>query len=238
VATPSDFGTRGERPSHPDLLDWLAHQLVENGWQLKPIHRLIMTSSAYMQGGEITKHGIERDPENLLFWRRSSNRLEAEIIRDSLLSVSGSLDKTMFGKGTLDEKSIRRSVYFTVKRGQLIPMLQLFDAPDAMQGIATRERSTVAPQALAMLNSPIIRGLATKFAVRVRPSESTPVAAAIDQAYRIALSRPATDEEIETMTAFIERQKKLRGDEPDAESLAVRDFCHLVLCLNEFIYIE
>jgi hypothetical protein len=80
--------------------------------------------------------------------------------------------------------------------------------------------------------------LATKFAVRVRPSESTPVAAAIDQAYRIALSRPATDEEIETMTAFIERQKKLRGDEPDTESLAVRDFCHLVLCLNEFIYIE
>jgi hypothetical protein len=238
VATPSDFGTRGERPSHPNLLDWLAYQLVDNGWQLKPIHRLIMTSAAYMQGSEITRNGIERDPENMLFWRRSTNRLEAEIIRDSLLSVSGSLDRSMFGKGTLDEKSIRRSVYFTVKRGQLIPMLQLFDAPDAMQGIATRERSTVAPQALAMLNSPIIRGLATKFAARVRPSESTPVAETIDQAYRIALSRPATDEEIETMTAFIERQKKLRGDEPDTESLAVRDFCHLVLCLNEFIYIE
>ncbi|MDP7206575.1 MAG: DUF1553 domain-containing protein, partial [Pirellulaceae bacterium] len=167
-----------------------------------------------------------------------SSRLEAEIIRDSLLAVSGSLDTSMFGKGTLDEKSLRRSVYFTVKRGQLIPMLQLFDWPDAMQGIGTRERSTVAPQALAMLNSPIIRDLATKFAGRVHPGENTPVAEAIDRAYRIALGRPATTEETTTMTEFIERQKTLRGDDPNAESLAVRDFCHLVLCLNEFVYIE
>ena len=238
VATPSDFGTQGERPSHPELLDWLANQLVDNGWHLKPIHRLIMTSSAYMQGNEITKNGVERDPENMLFWRRGSSRLEAEIIRDSLLAVSGSLDTSMFGKGTLDEKSLRRSVYFTVKRGQLIPMLQLFDWPDAMQGIGTRERSTVAPQALAMLNSPIIRDLATKFAGRVHAGENTPVAEAIDRAYRIALGRPATTEETTTMTEFIERQKTLRGDDPNAESLAVRDFCHLVLCLNEFVYIE
>ncbi len=238
VATPSDFGTRGELPSHPELLDYLAEQLVENGWQLKPIHKLMVTSAVYMQGNEITKSGTERDPENLLFWRRGSSRLEAEIIRDSLLVVSGSLDKAMFGKGTLDEKSVRRSVYFTVKRGQLIPMLQLFDAPDAMQGIATREKSTVAPQALAMLNSPIIRDLATRFATRLGSSENTPIAETIDQAYRIALSRPATDEEIETMTAFIERQVKLRGEDPNARSLALRDFCHLVLCLNEFIYIE
>jgi hypothetical protein len=117
-------------------------------------------------------------------------------------------------------------------------MLQLFDAPDAMQGIATREKSTVAPQALAMLNSPVIRGLATRFAARLSSSENAPVAEAIDQAYQIALSRPATDEEIEMMTAFIERQKKLRGEDPNATSLALRDFCHLVLCLNEFIYIE
>ena len=238
VATPSDFGTRGERPTHPMLLDWLATQLVENEWQLKPIHKLIMTSAAYMQGSEITKNGQDRDPENMLFWRRSSRRLEAEIIRDALLSVSDSLDKSMYGKGTLDEKSLRRSVYFTVKRGQLIPLLQLFDAPDAMQGIATRERSTVAPQALAMLNSPIVRDLATKFAARVRPSESTSIAEVIDRAYHTALSRPASVDEIETMTAFIERQKKLRAEDPNAELLAIRDFCHLVLCLNEFIYIE
>jgi len=238
VATPSDFGTRGERPTHPELLDWLADRLVHNGWQLKPIHKLIMTSATYMQASEINESGQQHDPENMLFWRRGSQRLEAEIIRESLLSVSGSLDITMFGKGTLDEKSARRSIYFTIKRGQLVPLLQLFDAPDAMQGIATREQSTVAPQALAMLNSPIIRELATSFAARVRPSESTPLAEVIELAYQTALSRPPSEEETVTMTAFVNRQKELRGDNPDAETLAIRDFCHLVLCLNEFVYIE
>jgi len=238
VATPSDFGTRGELPSHPKLLDWLASQLVSNGWQLKPIHRLIMTNETYMQGDEITESGQEHDPENFLLWRRNPRRLEAEVIRDSLLSVSGTLNDTMFGKGTLDEKSMRRSIYFTVKRGQLIPLLTLFDAPDAMQSIATREQSTVAPQALAMLNSSFIRDLATKFSGKVRPNNETSIADAIDSAYQIALSRPVTDDEKESMTAFIERQKMLRGEDPNAEALAVRDFCHLVLCLNEFVFIE
>ncbi|MCH2129440.1 MAG: PSD1 and planctomycete cytochrome C domain-containing protein [Pirellulaceae bacterium] len=238
VATPSDFGTRGELPSHPGLLDWLASQLVGNGWQLKPIHKLIMTSATYKQADEITGSGQEHDPENFLLWRRNPRRLEAEVIRDSLLSVSGTLDDTMFGKGTLDQNSTRRSIYFTVKRGQLIPLLTLFDAPDAMQGIATREQSTVAPQALAMLNSPIIRDFATKFSAKVRANTETSIADAIDSAYQIALSRPATDDEKESMTAFMERQKMLRGEDPNAETLAVRDFCHLVLCLNEFVYIE
>ena len=197
-----------------------------------------MTSETYMQGDEITESGQEHDPENSLLWRRNPRRLEAEVIRDSLLSVSGTLDDTMFGKGTLDQKSTRRSIYFTVKRGQLIPFLTLFDAPDAMQGIATREQSTVAPQALAMLNSPIIRDLATKFSTKVRPKPEISIANAIDSAYQIALSRPATDDEKESMTAFIERQEMLRGEDSNAEALAVRDFCHLVLCLNEFVYIE
>jgi len=238
VATPSDFGTRGELPSHPQLLDWLAKQLIENGWQLKSLHKLIMNSAAYMQAGEINENNQKQDPENLLVWRRNPRRLEAEIIRDSLLAVSGTLDKKMFGKGTLDEKSLRRSVYFTIKRSQLIPLLQLFDAPDAMQGIASREQSTVAPQALAMMNSPIIRDLATRFAGRVRPDGHTPVPATIDHAYRVALSRPATDREKLTMHEFIKRQTTLRGEDENAESLAVQDFCHLMLCLNEFVFIE
>ena len=195
VATPSDFGSRGGLPSHPELLDWLASQLVSNGWQLKLIHKLIMTSATYMQADEITESGQEHDPENFLLWRRNPRRLEAEVIRDSLLSVSGTLDDTMFGKGTLDQKSTRRSIYFTIKRGQLIPFLTLFDAPDAMQSIATREQSTVATQALAMLNSPIVRDLATKFSAKVRPNTETSIADAIDSAYQTALARPATDDE-------------------------------------------
>ncbi|MDA1050989.1 MAG: PSD1 and planctomycete cytochrome C domain-containing protein [Planctomycetota bacterium] len=238
VATPSDFGTRGEKPSHPDLLDWLASELIRGGWKLKPIHKLIMTSAVYMQAGDVTESGRQHDPENLLLWRRNSRRLEAEIIRDSLLAVSGTLDRTMFGKGTLDQSSTRRSMYFTVKRSELIPILQLFDAPDTMQAIATREESTVAPQALALLNSPIIRDLATKFAVQVRPNAETSIEQAIDRAYQVALSRPATDAERAAMTEFIQRQKESRAADADAESLAVRDFCHLILCMNEFVYID
>jgi len=238
VATPSDFGTRGERPSHPELLDWLAGELIRGHWKLKPIHRLIMTSTVYMQGGTVTDSGRRLDPENLLLWRRSSRRLEAELIRDSLLSVSGTLDQTLLGKGTLNERSNRRSIYFTVKRSRLIPLLKLFDAPDAMQGIATREQSTVAPQALALLNSPVIRELATKIAARVRPQPDIPLDQAIERGYQIVLSRPATSDERQAMGTFIQQQKQSRGGDATAESLAVRDFCHLLLCLNEFVYVD
>ena len=238
VATPSDFGTRGERPSHPALLDWLAGELIRGGWKLKSLHKLIMTSAVYVQAGKVTESGRQTDPENLLLWRRGSHRLEAEIIRDSLLTVSGTLDSTMFGKGTLDQDSTRRSIYFTIKRSQLIPLLQLFDAPDSMQGIATREESTVAPQALALLNSPVIGDLATKFAARVRPSSDISIEATIDRAYQVALSRPATVSEQATMKDFIQRQKESRGDAENAESLSVRDFCHLLLCMNGFVYID
>jgi hypothetical protein len=144
----------------------------------------------------------------------------------------------MFGKGTLDHRGTRRSIYFTVKRSQLIPLLQLFDAPDTMQGIATREESTVAPQALALLNSPIIRELATKFAVQVRPDTETTIEQAIDRAYQLALARPVTDAERTVMMDFIQRQKESRGEDANAESLAFRDFCHLILCMNEFVYID
>ena len=238
VATPSDFGTRGEKPTHPELLDWLATELIRGGWKLKPIHKLIMTSAVYMQAGDVTESGARKDPENLLLWRRSSRRLEAESIRDSLLAVSGTLDRKMFGKGTLDQNSTRRSIYFTVKRSQLIPMLQLFNAPDTMQGIASREESTVAPQALVLLNSSIIRDHATKFAAQVRPNTETSIEQTIERAYQMALSRPATPTEQTSMQKFIQQQQKSRETDANAEALAVRDFCHLILCMNEFVYID
>ncbi len=238
VATPNDFGTRGERPSHPELLDWLAGELIRGGWRLKPIHKLIMTSAVYMQAGGASESGAKHDPENLLWWRRESRRLEAEAVRDALLAVSGTLDPAMYGPGTLDQNSRRRSVYFTVKRSQLIPMLQLFDAPDAMQGVGSREESTVAPQALALLNSPIVRGYATKLAERVRPTAETSIDDAITSAYQIALSRPPSDAERSSMADFIQRQTESRGTGGNAEALAVRDFCHVLLCMNEFVYVD
>jgi hypothetical protein len=238
VATPSDFGTRGERPSHPELLDWLAGELIRNGWRLKPIHRLIMTSSVYLQAGRSLRDGAKADPENLLLWRRGPRRLEGEVIRDSLLAIGGTLDTAMFGKGSLDERTPRRSVYLTVKRSRRVPFLQLFDAPDTMQSVGHREESTVAPQALAMMNSPTVRDLAAKFAKRARPDGKTPLTESIGRAYRLALSRSPSADEANDMLAFIHRQTVSRGKAPNAADLAFRDFCHLLLCTNEFIYVD
>jgi len=235
VTTPSDFGLRGERPTHPELLDWLAGQLLENDWQLKPIHRLIMTSATYMQGGGDAAGGLSHDPENLLYWRKSSRRLEAEIIRDNLLGVSGTLDAQAFGPGKLDANTPRRSVYLTVKRGQLIEMLQLFDAPDAMQSIGARETSTVAPQALAMLNSPTIRAWAIELANRAKPDADVPLGEAIDAAYQITYARPPSTDERTAMQTFIARQTQSRDGTADT---AFQDFCHLLLCANEFVYVD
>jgi hypothetical protein len=238
VATPSDFGTRGEKPSHPDLLDWLAGELIRHDWKLKPIHKMLMTSAVYLQAGQVTETGRQHDPENLLFWRRESRRLEAELIRDTLLSVGGQLDTTMYGKGSLDERSPRRSVYLTVKRSQLIPFLKLFDSPDTMQSVGAREESTVAPQALALLNSAFARDIAVKLAARARPTAETTLDEAIRRAYQIALSRPASDDELQMMTAFIEQQTASRGGAANGPELALRDFCHLLLCTNEFVYVD
>src|SRR6185503_599914 len=128
VATPSDFGTRGAPPTHPELLDHLASELVQGGWRLKPLQRLIMLSSTYQAASTYDLAKAAADPDNQLFWRRPARRLESESIRDTMLSVAGMLDTTMYGPGTLNPASKRRSVYFTVKRSSLIPMMTVFDA--------------------------------------------------------------------------------------------------------------
>ncbi|MGB0582459.1 MAG: DUF1553 domain-containing protein, partial [Limisphaerales bacterium] len=234
VATTSDFGTRGDRPSHPQLLDWLAGELIRNDWQLKSVHRLIVTSSVYMQGNDVLEKSAALDPENLLLWRRVSRRLEAEAIRDALLAVSGKLDRRMYGKGSLDQKNGRRSVYLTMKRSQLISILQLFDAPDAMSSIGKREESTVAPQALTMLNSPIIREWAVALAKQIRPDDKVEVAKSVEKAYRLVLGRAPRAGELKHMTAFVNQ----RGDDAKLRAVGFYDFCHVLLCMNEFVYVD
>ena len=236
VVTPSDFGNQGTEPSHPELLDYLASELIRGGWKLKPIHKLIMMSSVYRQGGMDNPVAAKKDPDNRLWWRRGAVRLEAEIIRDTLLAVSGSLDKTMFGKGSLDQASPRRSVYLTVKRSNLIPLLQLFDAPDSIQGIGNRDVTTVPPQALAMMNSPVVRQLAEKFAKRLPAAAS--VAERIEAAYQIALSRSPSESETVEMTSFLTNQVASYGGTEQAQQQALVDFCQLVFCLNEFVFVD
>ena len=240
VATPSDFGTQGERPTHPELLDFLAGELIREGWRLKPIHRLILTSAAYQQSAAFDESKARLDPDNLLRWRNTPRRLEAEAIRDAMLAVSGTLDPTPFGPGSLDESMKRRSLYFTVKRSHLIPILTLFDAPDALQGLGQRSATTVAPQALALLNNPQVRGYAKAFASRIRPTTETPFSECVDRAYRLALARPPDPEELAEDLAFLKDQAEAyrTAGQAHAESSALADFCQALMGLNEFVYVE
>ena len=171
VTTVNDFGTQGALPSHPELLEWLANELVRNGWSLKHIHRLILTSETFQQGSAFSRKASQVDPENKLLWRFTPRRLEAEAIRDSILAVSGQLDPTMFGSGTLDPGQKRRSIYFTVKRSLLNPMLNLYDAPETLTSTGRRSSTTTAPQALMLINSPYIRQLAEAFSARISPRD-------------------------------------------------------------------
>ena len=240
VATPSDFGLRGEAPSHPELLDWLAGRLIDGGWRLKELHKLLMTSAAYMQGSEVDDARLAADRENRLFWRRPARRLEAEVIRDALLAVSGELDGRMFGAGTLDPASKRRSIYFTVKRSKLVPMMQVFDAPDALGGVAERPTTTVAPQALYLMNNPQVRAYARGLARRVAAASVTGPDEAIRQAYRTALSREPNGDELTESRHFLQEQTQryqTTGVNQPAQAALV-DFCQTLLCLNEFVYVD
>jgi mono/diheme cytochrome c family protein len=237
VATPNDFGTQGSRPSHPELLDWLAGRLIAGGWRLKPIHRLIVTSSVYMQDGRYDESRASVDRENVLLWRRAPRRLEAEPIRDAMLAVAGRLDRRMFGPGSLEVEMPRRSVYFFIKRSRLIPMMMLFDWPEHLVSIGQRSTTTTAPQCLAMLNSSLARHCAEGFAGRVAGEESFD--AAVARAYRIAFGREPTEAEARLAASFLASQQSLytRDGRPDPARAALVDFCQAMIGMNEFIYI-
>jgi hypothetical protein len=240
VATSSDFGSRGEPPTHPELLDWLAGEFIRNGRCLKPIHKLIVTSSVYMQSSLQDEAKGRVDPDNHLFWRRPPHRLEAEVIRDALLSVSGTLDSRMFGPGTLDPASCRRSIYYTVKRSKLMSMMQVFDAPEALGGVAQRPTTTIAPQALLLMNNPNVRSYAKAFAKRIAGNANTPPEEVVRSGYLIALARSAAPEELADGVMFIRQQSEsyLSTGKTDGRYLAVADFCQILMCLNEFVYVE
>jgi mono/diheme cytochrome c family protein len=237
VTTPSDFGNMGERPSHPELLDWLAGELIRQNWKLKPVHKLIMTSAAYVQGGQTDDKRMKLDPDNKWIWHREPQRLEAEIIRDSLLATTGRLDKRMFGPGSLDEGQLRRSIYFTIKRSKMIPMMTQFDAPDSLQSLGLRVNTTVAPQALLMLNNPQVRASAQEFARRLKPKAEKSLADAVQSAYETALGRPPDKTELADSVGFLKQQIDSYGKAAGMEP-ALADFCQAVLGLNEFIYVE
>ncbi len=240
VTTPNDFGMQGERPSHPELLDWLASELISQGWRLKPIHKLILNSSVYRQAVDSDLARTKIDPDNILIWRRIPRRLEAEAIRDGMLAVSGQLDLRMYGPGTLDESMRRRSIYFTIKRSKLIPSMMLFDWPEHLVSHGQRPSTTTAPQALLLLNNANTRSMAESFGSLLTdkttqtPPDSRPdFHEAIITAYELAFSRKPTEQEIQLANRFLGQEHYQRQIQQP-----LNDFAQMLLSANEFIFIE
>ena len=239
VATPSDFGVRGEAPSHPDLLDWLASELVAQDWRLKPIHRLIVTSAAYRQASRAsTARQAADDPENTLVSRMNRRRLSAEEMRDALLAVTGELNAHAGGPGVLVpiEKEVedqifteaevvdlwpetpdpaehrRRSLYLFKKRNVRYPMFDAFDAPDTQSACPQRTVSTHALQALVLFNSGFASDRAKALAGRILRESGPDVRDRVDRAYRLALGRPPRPAEVDRARAFLDAEAgSLRG---------------------------
>ena len=238
VPSSNDFGSQGAKPANPALLDWLALELMRNGWHLKPIHRVIMSSAVYMQSGEVNPANVRADPDNDLWSQRPARRLEAEAIRDELLQIGGKLDEKMFGPSEANYESGRRSVYLRVKRSELIPFLTMFDAPEPAQSVGDRGTTTVPTQALASINSNFMWDIAGRLADRVQATQPASIEVAIARTYELVLCRQPTDSEIQRMKTFIDEQTRLLGNKPDSPAQAMREFCLAMLCLNEFIYVD
>jgi hypothetical protein len=235
VATINDFGLQGERPTHLELLEWLANDLVEHGWSLKRLHRMIVLSQAYRLSGATHAAGLKADPDNRLWWHRPRRRLEAEILRDNLLAVAGRLDPTMFGPGTLEESMRRRSIYFTVQRSRLIPLLQVFDWPDSLTSAGARPTTVVAPQALLFLNNPQVHACAAGLASRLLSAAQNDLPGAVDRAYMLAFGRLPSPREREEGTAFLDARRAAAGGSLER---ALTDYALVLLSLNEFIYVD
>ncbi len=233
VLTPDDFGSEGAAPTHPELLEWLACELVENDWSLHHLHRLILESECWKQSSEWNEAAAASDPENMLLWRSNPRRLEGEALRDSLLAVSGLLDSTPFGEGTLDPMHTRRSVYFTVKRSRIVPMMRAFDGPDALGALPARATTTVAPQALFFMNDPAVRSWAEHLAGALA-SESARDSGVVHSAWQRILGRaPSPEEEAEAAT-FLGAQTAAYSD----RSAAITDLCQALFATNEFAYVD
>ncbi len=239
VATPNDFGSLGDKPSHPELLDWLTDRFVKDGWSLKKLHRLLLTSQAYRQSATApaTEAALKKDPENRLLWRMTTHRLAAEQIRDAILSVTGKLDLKMAGP-SVDVKEPRRSLYTKVLRNTRDSLLDVFDGPETFTSTATRNVTTTPTQALLMLNSPFMQQQAQAFASRLLKDAPAGDDARIDTAFRLVFGRPATLSQKEQVRAFLADQSQRVPPPADARQAVLTDLCLVLLNANEFVYVD
>lgn len=279
VGNANDFGTRTGPPSHPLLLDWLSAQFMAADWSIKSLHRRIMTSDVYRQAtyrrgqNQVEPAAVHSDAGNQLYWHFPRRRLTAEGVRDSMLAIAGQLNGKMYGPGIKPElppnfsarhawettdsaaERNRRSVYIHAKRNLPYPLLQVFDLPDMHESCARRSQTTVAPQALMLLNSEMIINLAESFARRLcHENPAGDLHSLVHSAYLLALGREPSRDETSLAIQFIARQRRLDGQQPEAEekptaprwpdaidaelAAALTDFCHALINANEFLYVD
>jgi len=275
VATPGDFGVLGARPSHPELLDWLARRFMADGWELKRLHRLLMSSAAYQQASRRTDALDRGDIENHLLGRMSIRRLEAEAVRDSILAATGVLNFQMLGKPvpvTVDEvgqvivgldnrdsagrpvskravlgpDEFRRSVYVQVRRSLPLSMLETFDAPALNPNCELRNRSTVAPQSLLLMNNAFVLTQSLALAERAIAEAGEDPQARVRLIWRLALAAEPTAADVASAVAFVATQEKELASRPQTDketvfSPAVRalaSLCQALFSSNGFLYVD
>ena len=245
VRTPSNFGFLGERPTHPELLDWLAATFVGKGdWSLKKLHRLIMLSNTYQQASSASPLAMRLDPDNRLFGRMNRRRLEAEAIRDNLLAVSGKLERSMGGVGTRDFNNPRRTLYVMSIRSDRSGFGSLFDVADSTACVDRRTVSTVAPQALFMLNNAFVLEQTKALAKRLLTEVAQDEKARIQHVYLLLYGRSVTTEELKIGQMFLARARKTVTAQvagpgvPNVERHAWEAYCQILLCANEFLYVD
>jgi hypothetical protein len=252
----------GHKPTHPELLDWLATEFVRDGWSMKKMHRLIMNSESYqMASSFVSEANAKADPRNTLLYKFPQQRLEGEIIRDIILASAGNLNPSVGGKPYFPavEESVlkavykgiwvvsedgpdlwRRGVYSYYKRGMPYPMFDVFDQPDPNVTCEGRDTTTGPTQALTLLNNEFVLKQAGYFADRVKEIAGPEQDAQVRAAYRVALGREPSAQEVELNVAFLNQQLTLHRNENNDNPghAALTDLCDVVLNLNEFVYIN
>jgi hypothetical protein len=257
VPTPNDFGRLGEAASHPDLLDWLAAELIDSGWQIKRLHRLILLSSAYRVSSRPTADQLARDPENRWFARFSMRRLAAEEVRDSILAVSGSLNERAGGPSVYPPiprevlagqsipgngwpvsspaDSVRRSIYVHVKRSLQVPLLAAHDAADTDSSCPVRYTTTVPAQSLGLLNGQFANEQAERFASRVQRDRPSDLTQQVRWIHRLTTSLEIPATELARDLAWI---RSLQADLHLSEHAALIQYCLLAFNASAFLYLD
>jgi hypothetical protein len=228
VRTPNNFGKLGEAPTHPELLDWLAHEFVASGWSIKAMHRLILRSATYQQQTSGAEAGGGKDLENRLFGRQNRRKLTAEELRDAILVVSGALDRKLGGPSVADLSSPRRTLYITTVRSDRSTYQMLFDGADPTGIAEKRIDSVIAPQALWLMNHPFALGQSKAIAARLEREGPSDAAGRVDWICRQLYGRAAEAEEVKAVVEILLANSKLEWEQ----------ICQTLLCANEFIYVD